>query len=277
MTTRNNINNKRKTNTSLKENNSMSKTDITIAVPLDEDTIALIAQAVADILGDGAEAKPSKSTKAALAKKAAASKPTRKKAEPEPEEDEDDEEEEEEFDQEARQAELAKMRITALRKMAIELGFPEDEVAEADKDTLAESIAEAEAEDAGVAGDDEDADDEEDEDEEEGEDEDEEQDYESMTIAELRAAAKEAGYGTGDLKGLKKNDIIDLLNSDEEDEEEEEDEEDEDGDDEEWYTEEDLEDLSLAELKAICKDYEIKVPRGAKQADLVDAIVNFEG
>lgn len=275
MTTRktNTNNNKRKSTTSLKENDSMSKNEITIA--LSDETIAAIAAQVAEVLGVEAEveAKPAAKGKATKEK----AKPTRGKkvVEEEPDEDEEEDEEEgdEEFDQEARQAELAKMRITALRKMAIELGFPEDEVAEADKDTLAESIAEAEAEDAGG----EDAEDEEADEEEEDDEGDE--DYESMTIAELRAAAKEAGYSAADIKGLKKDEIIDLLNSDEEGEEEEEDEEDEDedGDDEEWYTEEDLEDSSLAELKAICKDYSIKVPRGAKQADLIDLIVNFEG
>jgi len=56
---------------------------------------------------------------------------------------------------------------------------------------------------------------------------------------------------------------------DEDDEDEDEDEEDEDDEDED---EEDYEEMSLKELKALCKERGIKVPKKAKKADLIELL-----
>ena len=57
-----------------------------------------------------------------------------------------------------------------------------------------------------------------------------------------------------------------------EDEDADEDEDDEDGDDD-FYSREELEDMSLAELKALCKDNDITVPRAAKAPALIDLLL----
>lgn len=190
-----------------------------------------------------------------------------------------------------REAELMKTNIRTLRKMAIELGFDEDEVADADKETLVESIIEEggdtntdadadeddETEDVEDAEDAEDDDAEEDEDEEEDEDDEEEddeeaegytrEDLEGLTLAALKKIAKEEfEETTASLKGLDTDDIIDLILG-EGDEEEEEDE-----DEEEGLTEEDLEAMSLAEVKAVAKDNGVAVKAGMKKADIIEAI-----
>lgn len=220
-----------------------------------------------------------------------------------------------------REAELMKTNIRTLRKMAIELGFDEDEVADADKETLVESIIEEggdtttdadadtdeddetedveDVEDAEDAEDDDDADtdeddeadvedaedaeddaeeDEEEEDEDDEEEDDEEEDdeeaegytredLEGLTLAALKKIAKEEfEETTASLKGLDTDDIIDLILG-EGDEEEEEDE-----DEEEGLTEEDLEAMSLAEVKAVAKDNGVAVKAGMKKADIIEAI-----
>lgn len=193
-----------------------------------------------------------------------------------------------------REAELMKTNIRTLRKMAIELGFDEDEVADADKETLVESIIEeggdtttdadadadeddeADVEDAEDAEDDdaeEDAEEDEEEEDEDDEEDDEEaegytrEDLEGLTLAALKKIAKEEfEETTASLKGLDTDDIIDLILG-EGDEEEEEDE-----DEEEGLTEEDLEAMSLAEVKAVAKDNGVAVKAGMKKADIIEAI-----
>ena len=201
-----------------------------------------------------------------------------------------------------REAELMKTNIRTLRKMAIELGFDEDEVADADKETLVESIIEeggdtttdadadtdeddeADVEDAEDAEDDDAEDDAEEDEEEEDEDDEEEdeddeeeddeeaegytrEDLEGLTLAALKKIAKEEfEETTASLKGLDTDDIIDLILG-EGDEEEEEDE-----DEEEGLTEEDLEAMSLAEVKAVAKDNGVAVKAGMKKADIIEAI-----
>lgn len=224
----------------------------------------LVAEKVAGLLGSTgpAEAAPAKAAKGK----------GKAKAEPEPDDDEDEEgedEDENEFDRDALTAELKKKRLPSLKKMALEAGFDEEEVEEADKDTLVESLVDAAAEDAGV----EDDEDEEDEDEDEGEDDElTREDYEAMKLPALKNAAKEAGLKASDIKGLDKDGIIDLILGEDEDEDEEDDE----GDDDEWYTRDELDEMSDAELKALCKDNDITVPRGAKHKKLVDLLAEDE-
>lgn len=252
-----NINNTH--NTTEESTRDMTKQNITL-----DDILDMLADKVVERMGGGVtEDKP-----------ATAKAKSKAKAEPEPDEDEGDDEATGEFDAKARTAELSKMRITSLRKIAIGLEFEEDEVKDAAKDELIENIVEAEAEDAGnedepVNEDDDDAADEAEEAEEEGDED--EPDYESMSLTDVKKEAKAAGYTTADLKGLDKDAIIDLL-MEEGDEESEEDEDEAEGD-EEWYTEEELDDMSLAELKAICKNNDIKVPRGATQDSLTALIL----
>lgn len=227
------------------------------------------------------------------AEKAASNGKGKSKAKAEPEPETDDEADEDD-PQAERRAELKRKRIDSLRKIAIDLGFPKKDVnATTDKDVLIESILadeaesgdepedepdEDEADEAEDEADDEDADeDEDDESDEEDEDEDsedEEEGYdretlEGMNLRELKVVAKEAGYSTADIKGLDQDGLVDFLlgedaeeGDDDEDEEEAEDEGDE-------YTEEELLAMKPAELRALAKEWGIKVPPTAKTAKAI--------
>lgn len=102
-------------------------------------------------------------------------------------------------------------------------------------------------------------DEDEDEDEDDEEEDEEEPDYESMTLKELKAAAKEAGIKV--TKGMSKEDIIELLSDDEE-------EDDEDEDDEEA----DYESMTLKELKAEAKERGLKVKKGMSKEDIIELL-----
>lgn len=117
-----------------------------------------------------------------------------------------------------------------------------------------------------------DTDDEEDDDEEEDDDDDDDDGLErdrleALGIRELKAKAKEAGATVADLKGKSKEEVVDLIlaaDSDDDDPEE---------DDDDELTEDELEAMSLAELKGICKEYGVKVPRGADKDTLIDLLL----
>jgi hypothetical protein len=114
-----------------------------------------------------------------------------------------------------------------------------------------------------------------------------------LTLTALKKEAVEAGYDAADLKGLTKEDIVDALLSDEEegdedddDESDEDDEsdddddadEDDDSDDEdeaEDYTREDLEDMTLKELRDVAKEGGATAAdvKGLDQDELIDLIL----
>lgn len=108
--------------------------------------------------------------------------------------------------------------------------------------------------------DDEDEDEDDDEDEDEDEDEEDEVDYESLSLKELKALAKEKGIKVD--KKAKKDDIIALLQEDD-DEEDEEDEEDDTPD---------YESMNLKELKALCKERGIKVTKKDNKESLIEKL-----
>lgn len=196
-------------------------------------------------------AKPAR--KAAPAKKAAApaKKAASKAKAKEPEEDEHDE----------RWDELAAMGVKALRAIAIKRGFDEEETnAEKNKMVLVENIWNDEK----ANPDDEDADDDSEDDEAEEDDSEVKytrKDLEGIkSLAELRKLAKEAGFEASDLRGKDADAIIELMLGADEDEGDEE------GDE---YTEAELLDMSLADLKGLCKEAGIKVPRGSDVESLV--------
>lgn len=112
--------------------------------------------------------------------------------------------------------------------------------------------------------DDEDEDDDEEEDDEDDEDEDEEDevDYDSLSLKELKALAKEKGIKVD--KKAKKDDIIALLQ--EEDDDDEDDEEDEEDDTP------DYESMNLKELKALCKERGIKVTKKDNKESLIEKL-----
>ena len=136
-----------------------------------------------------------------------------------------------------------------------------------------EAIGEDEEELEDEDGEDSDNEDEDDEDEDE-----EEIDYSGMTLKELRAECRDRDIkGT---KGLKKADLIALLEDSEEDEEDFE--EDEDLDDEDMEDEEDsedeeeeleaYEDMTLKDLRSECRERGIKVKKGMKKADFIEVL-----
>lgn len=134
----------------------------------------------------------------------------------------------------------------------------EDEEEEEDDEDEEEDDSDDEDEEE----DSEDEDDSDDEDDEEDDEEDEEEGYESMTLKELKALAKERGISVA--KKDKKDDIIAKL---EEDDEEEDDEDEEDEDDTPDY-----EEMSLKELKALCKERGLKVTKKDDKDSLIEKL-----
>ena len=109
--------------------------------------------------------------------------------------------------------------------------------------------------------DEDDEDEEEDDDEDEDEDEEDEVDYESLSLKELKALAKEKGIKVD--KKAKKDDIIALLQEEDDDEDDEEDEEDDTPD---------YESMNLKELKALCKERGIKVTKKDNKESLIEKL-----
>lgn len=120
-------------------------------------------------------------------------------------------------------------------------------------------------------------DDDDDDDEDEDDDDDTSRDrLEALGINALKRQAKEAGATVTDLKGLDKEGVIDWIldNGAEEDPEEAEMDADSDDDEEEEITEEQLGEMSLRELKALCTELDVKVPRGADKDALIELILD---
>lgn len=115
-------------------------------------------------------------------------------------------------------------------------------------------------------------------DEDEDEDEDEEDEtptrasLSKMTLVALKAQAKEAGSTVADLKGLDKDAIIDLILGESEDEEEA---EPDDDDDDESLSEEDLRNMSLAEVKKVARELGIKIKPGTPKDEIVELILDM--
>ena len=131
----------------------------------------------------------------------------------------------------------------------------EDEDEEDDEDEDEEDDEDEEEDD------DEDEEEDDDEDEDEDEDEEDEVDYDSLSLKELKALAKEKGIKFD--KKAKKDDIIALL-QEEDDEDDEEDEEEDDTPD--------YESMNLKELKALCKERGIKVTKKDNKESLIEKL-----
>lgn len=224
------------------------------------------APAEADTEPDEAQQTPVAKTRGRKAKPA---------PEPEPEdEDEDDDDDEAAGGPGKSEAELKKMRLPALKKLAKEY-FDDDAVDGASKDDLIESLLSLDADDDD---DDEDLDDDEDdtddddaEDDEDGDD-DERAELEALNIGALRKKARDEYEATAaELKGLDKEGIIDLiLNTEGEDDADS----DVDADDEEeGYTQDELEEMTLDELKEIADEWEITYTARVKEAKLISLIL----
>lgn len=138
----------------------------------------------------------------------------------------------------------------------------EDDDGEDDSDDEEDTDEDEEEDEDTDDEDDEDEDDDEEEDDEDDEDEDEEDevDYDSLSLKELKALAKEKGIKVD--KKAKKDDIIALL-QEEDDEDDEEDEEDDTPD---------YESMNLKELKALCKERGIKVTKKDNKESLIEKL-----
>lgn len=206
---------------------------------------------------------PGRPRKNAAAPVARPAKKAAPKPAPEPEEDPEEEDEDEATE---RRTQLAAMKIAALRELAIKRGFQPDGVKTASKEDLIDAIANDEATDE---------DDEEDTDAEDVSYT--REDLEGMGIRKVRALAQEQGHTLADLKGLKLDEVIDLMLGEGDAEGEGDEDEDEEGDG--FYTREDFEKMSLAELKAVGRQYEQdydgwKMPKGpVGKAALIDALL----
>lgn len=136
----------------------------------------------------------------------------------------------------------------------------EDSDDEDDSDDEEDSEEDEDDEDDDEDTDDEDEDDEDDEEDEDEEDDEDEVDYESLSLKELKALAKEKGIKVD--KKAKKDDIIALLQDDDDEEDEDEDEDDT----------PDYESMDLKELKALCKERGIKVTKKDNKESLIEKL-----
>lgn len=193
-----------------------------------------------------------------------------------------------------RKAELEKKTLRALKALATKedggYEFEDEDVADADKDSIVRNMLIVDfpgmypdAEDEEEDDEEEDVDDEsedEDDDEADEEDEDEEEDEKvtreslmALELAELKKVALKAGAyeKAKDMKGLDKDTIADAVMALESEDEEDED-DDEDGEDE-YYTREDYEAMSLAELKAVADEAGVEYKKGVKQSALIEALL----
>jgi len=165
--------------------------------------------------------------------------------------------EEEDEEEEVEEKDLSQMKKSELKELCKEQGIEVPK--KASKEDLIELLESEE--------DEEDEEEEEDEDEEEGED-----NYEDMKKSELKKLCEEADIDVP--KKASKEDLIELLRAeDEEEEDEDEDEEDEEFEDEDEDEEFDYEDLNLKELKELCKEREIEIPKKAKKGKLVELLM----
>ena len=136
----------------------------------------------------------------------------------------------------------------------------DDSEDEDDDDSEDEEDTDDEDEDDEDEEEDDEDDEDDDEDEDEDEDEEDEVDYDSLSLKELKALAKEKGIKFD--KKAKKDDIIALL-------QEEDDEEDEEDDDDDTP---DYESMNLKELKALCKERGIKVTKKDNKESLIEKL-----
>ena len=146
------------------------------------------------------------------------------------------------------------------RARIVEFITSDDDSDEDDDDSEDEDDDSEDEEDTDDEDEEEDDDEDDDEDEDE-EDEEDEVDYDSLSLKELKALAKEKGIKVD--KKAKKDDIIALL----QDDDEEDDEEDEEDDDTPDY-----ESMNLKELKALCKERGIKVTKKDNKESLIEKL-----
>lgn len=220
---------------------------------------ALAGKAAPAIEKEAVKEAPAKAAgKAPVKSKAAKAKDTPMALEDGEDEDEDEDGEDEEEAPVDRKSELEAMTVAELRKIAIAAGFEKADVKDADKETLVESIIDDEAG--------------EEEDEEDGEEEGvSREDLEAMNLTALRKIAKtDHDMTAADYKGMDKDALIDAILGEGEEEEAEDDE------DFEGYDEDELNDMSLAELKAIAKEWELSVKAGTKKPALVTLILEAQ-
>lgn len=156
----------------------------------------------------------------------------------------------------AKQAEVQE-RVTGWLTELTE-AFPDAELEDEDDEDEDEEDEDDEDEDE------DDEDDGDDEDDEDDEDELTEEEIEGMALKDLKAVVKEYEL---DIKvtGMKKADlaeaIIEALFADEDEEDEDDDEDGDDEDDEDAYTEDELEEMKLADLQEIADEWEMEHPK----------------
>ncbi|AYQ99282.1 hypothetical protein PBI_CANTARE_62 [Brevibacterium phage Cantare] len=180
--------------------------------------------------------------------------------------EEDDEDEDGEEGDELTKADLEKKTERQLRSIAVNMGFDKEDVKGADKETLINSILSD--------------DDEDDDEDEDGEDDSDSVDVdalvaklEGMTLVAVKKVAREEyGFKAPDYKGMDKDAVIELIVEKVSDS----DVEDDDDDEEAPYTEEELDSMSMAELKSICKEWGIKIKIGEKKQAHIDAILDAQ-
>lgn len=99
----------------------------------------------------------------------------------------------------------------------------------------------------------------------------------TMSLADIKALALEVGFDAADIKGKDKDALADLIMSVYESDDDDSDAADDDGDDDAEITEDQLRDMSLAEVKGIAKEVGIRVKAGASKDDIIELILDAAG
>lgn len=209
---------------------------------------------------DEEEVKPARRNAAKTAAKTPRKKAAAKPADDDEDDDEDDVDDDE--DSTLTRESLAGKGLRELKRIGMDAGHTAADMKGLTVDSLIDLLVGDEDEDV----DDEDVEDEDDEAEEE--DGWTREALEGMGLREVKKHAREAGYSTADLKGLDVDAVVDLLVGEEDDDEDDAEE------DEEELTEDDLREMSLAELKKLAKENKVRIKPGTSKGDIIDLILD---
>lgn len=162
----------------------------------------------------------------------------------------------------------------------------DDDDEDEDDDEPVKPTAKSRTRKAPVAVEDDDDDDEDEDADESEEDADEESDNYTrseligMSLIELKGIAKEVGFTTAELRGMDKDAIADAimaLYSDADADDDDDDADADDADDDDAITEDQLRDMSLAELKTLAKELGVRVKAGTPKDDIIELVLDAAG
>jgi len=100
----------------------------------------------------------------------------------------------------------------------------------------------------------------------------------AMSLADIKSLAKEVGFSAADIRGKDVDALADLILSVyEDDADSSDDASDDEDDDDDAITEDQLRDMSLAEVKALAREVGVRVKAGAGKDDIIELILDAAG